>query len=112
MVSIMVMSGVDDGLVLSLDVESNGRMVDGDWLLGIGRREENDVCLRSDTFVSRDHAQLRLSEGHWWLIDNDSKNGTFLEDDEDDQQVTGQVEILPGQLFRIGRTWLRLQLTD
>ena len=52
MVSIMVMSGVDDGLVLSLDVESNGRMVDGDWLLGIGRREENDVCLRSDTFVS------------------------------------------------------------
>jgi len=112
MVSIMVMSGVDDGLVLNLDAESDGRAVDGDWVLSIGRREENDVCLRSDTFVSRDHAQLRLSEGRWWLIDNDSKNGTFLENDEDDSPVIGQVPLQPGQLFRIGRTWLRLQVVD
>jgi pSer/pThr/pTyr-binding forkhead associated (FHA) protein len=112
MVSIMVMSGVDDGMVLNLDVETDGRSVDGDWILSIGRREENDICLRNDTFVSRDHAQLRQSTDRWWLIDNESKNGTFLETDEDDSQVIGRVPLQPGQLFRIGRTWLRLQTTD
>lgn len=112
MVSIMVMSGVDDGLVLSLDSESEGRMEDGVWVLSLGRREENDVCLRNDTFVSRVHGFLRLDGGVWQLVDNDSKNGTFLEDVDEDRQVTGTVPLRSGQLFRLGRTWLRLQADD
>lgn len=109
MISIMVMSGVDDGIVINLAPESDGQRVDDDWILNIGRRDENDITLRNDSFISRDHAQLRLAGGRWTLIDNDSKNGTFLESDDEDQQVHGQVPLHVGQLFRIGRTWLRLQ---
>lgn len=112
MVSIMVMSGVDDGMVLNLEADSDGQSVDGAWVLTIGRREEHDISLRGDSFISRDHAQLRLSDGQWWLFDNDSRNGSFLENGDDDHPVKGRVSVSPGQLFRIGRTWLRIQPTE
>jgi pSer/pThr/pTyr-binding forkhead associated (FHA) protein len=39
------------------------------------------------------------------LEDAQSTNGTFIDDDK----IEGRVEILPGQLFRVGRTWLRVE---
>lgn len=107
-VSITIMSGVDDGQVMDLDAETHGTQTDASWVLSIGRRDESDILLRNDSFVSRDHASLRHTHGCWWLTDNDSKNGTFLETDEDDIPVRGTVALEAGQLFRIGRTWLRL----
>lgn len=112
MVSIMVMSGVDDGMNLNLDPESDGQQVGSAWVLSIGRKEDNDICLRNDTFVSRVHAHLRREGDRWTLIDNDSKNGSFLEEDDDDRQIKGEAPLRPGQLFRLGRTWLRLQEDD
>jgi pSer/pThr/pTyr-binding forkhead associated (FHA) protein len=106
------MSGVDDGLVLNFDSERDGEHKGDTWVIDMGRREDHDVCLHNDTFVSRDHARLIWRQQRWWLEDRESKNGTFLEDEDEDRPVKGVVPIARGQLFRVGRTWLRIQNGD
>ncbi len=112
-VDITIMSGVDDGLVLSFTTANgDGVLNQEEWLITLGRRDDNDVCLRNDTFTSRQHARLYLRQQDWWLEDCDSKNGTFIEEDDDDARVSGMIQLRPGQLFRIGRTWLRIPAGD
>lgn len=109
-VDIMVMSGVDDGLVLSYASGNGDGAGSGDeWVLTLGRRDDNDLCLRNDTFSSRYHAKLHLRGDNWWLEDCNSKNGTFVEEGDEDARVSGMLELGPLQLFRVGRTWLRIQ---
>lgn len=103
------MSGVDDGLMLSYTTANGDGIVSNDeWILTLGRRDDNDVCLRNDTYTSRHHARLYLRNHEWWLEDRESKNGTFIEENDDDARVSGMIELRSGQLFRVGRTWLRL----
>lgn len=106
--AIMIMSGPDDGQTLYLGREfGDGEMgPDGVWSVVLGRREECDVGIPFDTQVSRQHAILRLTpENEIWLEDAGSLNGTFV----GKERVEGPTQILPGQLFRLGRTWLRVQ---
>lgn len=113
-VDIMLMSGVDDGKLLTFSsYNGDGASDAGSWLLKIGRRDGNDLILRNDTFASRDHAVLRYDEeGAWWLTDSNSRNGTFIEEDHDEARVSGTIPLAPGQLFRVGHTWLRIQETS
>lgn len=126
-VELMIMSGVDDGKLLSFQaLNGDGALApapDSDdlvWTLQIGRSESMDVCLRYDTFSSRQHARLIFKNNGWTLEDCQSKNGTFIiaEDvlddtvggdiEVDETQVTTSVPLAVGQLFRVGRTWMRL----
>lgn len=110
-VDIMFMSGVEDGRLVSLSSE-NGDGISGDagWAVRFGRKEDNDIWLRYDSFASRYHARVYFRGQRWWLEDCDSKNGTFLElDDDDEARVSGSIPIELGQLFRVGRTWFRIQ---
>ena len=97
-IAIGVMSGPRDGDVLHMDAAP-------DMVLIIGRREDSDICLSYDNQVSREHASIVYDGQSFWLEDLRSTNGTFL----GDTRITGRVEIRPGQLFRVGRTWLRLE---
>jgi pSer/pThr/pTyr-binding forkhead associated (FHA) protein len=45
--------------------------------ISIGRTTENDIVL-DNRGVSRKHAQIEFAEGNALLIDNDSLNGTFV----------------------------------
>ena len=109
-VEIMVMSGVEDGLVMSYSTTNGDGVLDDDeWVITLGRRDDNDMCLRNDTFASRYHSRLHLRGESWWLEDCNSKNGTFVEEDDEDARVSGTIELSTGQLFRVGRTWLRIQ---
>lgn len=109
-VSIMIMSGVQDGMLLNFSAEnSEGRLEDDRWIITIGRQEDRDICLKNDTFISRQHAQLIFQDDRWWLHDCGSKNGTYLEGTDDDLRITEPATLTPGELFRIGRTWLRIQ---
>jgi pSer/pThr/pTyr-binding forkhead associated (FHA) protein len=109
----MIMSGVEDGLLLTFNTaSSDGQVTLDKWILTIGRREDCDICLRNDTYISREHAALHWRDNRWWLEDCDSKNGTFIESGEEDARVSGTIPIAEGQLFRIGRTWLRIQPTE
>lgn len=113
--TIMLMSGVDDGSTLVLRSESDGKKSASEWKLTLGRKDDNDLCLRNDTFVSRQHALIIWRDDGWWLEDRESTNGSFLENNTDffsDERVQGIVPIEVGQLFRVGRTWLRIQAAE
>lgn len=117
MVTITLMSGPQDGLQLSFDISADG----GERLWLIGRGEDCDIVLSHDTQVSRAHARLycvvdddTMAEGidentvfrrHFRLEDVGSRNGTYV----DDRRLRSEaLDLLPGQLFRVGRTWLRV----
>ena len=106
---IMVMSGVDDGSLLKCSsANGDGQRAGGDWFVTLGRHDSNDICLNNDTFVSRQHAKIYWRDGEWWLEDCNSTNGTYIEMPNEDQSLEGMIPIRVGQLFRIGRTWLRI----
>ena len=110
---LMIMSGVDDGSLIAYRTQhGDGVLSEDTWTITIGRRDENDLCLRNDTFVSRRHAKLHFKGNRWWLEDCDSTNGTFIENPKDffeDSPVKGIIPIEIEQLFRVGRTWMRIQ---
>jgi pSer/pThr/pTyr-binding forkhead associated (FHA) protein len=70
----------------------------------LGRRENCDISLSFDSQVSRLHAELVFQDDQFWLEDLDSRNGTYV----DNERVDSRVGIDPGTIFRVGRTWLRL----
>ncbi len=119
-ISVTFMSGPLDGKSLKFPPPEVGK----ETTLVIGRREGCDIYLPFDHQVSRIHARLiysaprleileNLSDDYpsesllmFWLEDVDSRNGTFIE--KDDAPIVGRVSLRPGTLFRIGRTWLRV----
>ena len=117
-ISVTHMSGPLDGKTLRFDQPEIG----GELVLNIGRREGCDVHLPSDNQVSRVHARLgclstpvtasdSVTEPYilsFWLEDMRSRNGTFVEREKD--PLRGRTSLRPGMLFRIGRTWLRLDV--
>ncbi|NDJ86481.1 MAG: FHA domain-containing protein [Chloroflexi bacterium] len=105
-IRVMVMSGPDDGREISLQVNQrfDGQLESPDGF-SIGRRETCDICIPYDTSVSRLHAHLQLRDGELWLVDEDSRNGTFV----GRTQVKEAMPLAVGELFRVGNTWLRVQ---
>ncbi len=117
-ISITFMSGPLDGHTMRFDQPTTGDSA----VLTIGRRENCDIYLPFDNQVSRLHAKLGInsvavtaSESvaeplvlSFWLEDGESRNGTFIERDK--QPLRGRAALRPGTLFRIGRTWLRLDI--
>lgn len=117
-ISITFMSGPYDGKTIHFDQPDVG----DDLVLSIGRREGCDIHLPFDNQVSRLHARLGCqstavssSESvsnpyllSFWLEDAGSRNGTFIERQK--PSIRGRVPLRPGTLFRIGRTWMRLDV--
>jgi len=115
--SITFMSGPLDGKTLRFNQPNSGQQ----RIIEIGRREGCDIYMPFDNQVSRLHARLicsaQLVSGDdetnpsyltFYLEDGSSRNGTFIEKQE--QPVEGQITLRPGILFRIGRTWMRLDV--
>lgn len=117
-ISITYMSGPLDGKKLSFEQPPTGE----ETVLLIGRREGCDIYLPFDKKVSGLHARLgcvsipvSASDSvtnpyllTFWLEDSGSRNGTFVE--REHEPLEGRVPLRPGTLFRIGRTWLRLDV--
>ncbi|MBX2883661.1 MAG: FHA domain-containing protein [Granulosicoccus sp.] len=46
-------------------------------VISVGRRSSNDVCI-ADLSVSGNHAKITFQDGHAWLEDLNSTNGTYV----------------------------------
>jgi pSer/pThr/pTyr-binding forkhead associated (FHA) protein len=117
-ISITYMSGPLDGKTLVFEQPEPG----DELILNIGRREGCDMHMPFDNQVSRLHARLGCSVEpvtaseavadpfvlSFWLEDLNSRNGTFIEREK--RTIRGRVPLRPGSLFRIGRTWMRLDV--
>jgi pSer/pThr/pTyr-binding forkhead associated (FHA) protein len=117
-ISITFMSGPDDGKTAFFEQPEMG----DELVLSIGRREGCDLFLPYDHQASRLHARLGCvvslvtasdtsQEPYvlgFWLEDAHSRNGTYVE--KDPHPIRRRVSLRPGTLFRVGRTWLRLDV--
>jgi class 3 adenylate cyclase len=68
--------------------------------VAIGRRVENDIALAWDQEVSREHAQLLRGAEGWTLVDEGSRNGSYL----NGQRVSGRRPLRDGDVLRFGDT--------
>ncbi len=99
-ISISVMSGPRDGETLRFVPDPTSE----EFVLEIGRREDCAIPLTYDSQVSRLHAKLIFEHGRFWIEDLESRNGTYIQH----KQIKKRSRIEPSTLFRVGRTWLRL----
>jgi len=118
-VSVTYMSGPLDGKKLNFEQPTLG----DEKIITIGRRDGCDIHMSFDSQVSRIHARLgcvsvaaddddtnddSISALSFWLEDSGSRNGTFIEKHEN--PLESRISLRPGTLFRIGRTWMRLDI--
>ena len=71
----------------------------------IGRANGNTIVL-PDGFASGQHALIVYRNGRWWLEDQDSRNGTLL----NDVTVKETAVLTTGDLVEIGGTEFRVEL--
>jgi pSer/pThr/pTyr-binding forkhead associated (FHA) protein len=72
--------------------------------LSIGRSAEADVRIE-DRYASGVHARIFNRDGHTYLEDMNSTNGTLL----NDVSLNGEAELIDGDLIRIGDTEFRYE---
>mgnify|MGYP006287912821 CR=1 FL=1 len=73
----------------------------------IGRSPNNTIVI-TDTYASSQHALLTWREGHWWVRDQDSRNGTML----NGESVTKPMVVSTGDVITVGETELKLEVED
>jgi pSer/pThr/pTyr-binding forkhead associated (FHA) protein len=54
-----------------------GFRLSGTGSYSIGRRSHNNITLK-DRSVSREHCRLDFDGSHYWVVDRDSHNGTYV----------------------------------
>ncbi|MFT7519446.1 MAG: pSer/pThr/pTyr-binding forkhead associated (FHA) protein/tetratricopeptide (TPR) repeat protein [Kiritimatiellia bacterium] len=74
--------------------------------LSLGRSEYRDLVVL-DPAASRHHCDVVRRDDGYYLIDNDSSNGVFLNDER-----VNDAMIYPGDVIRIGNTELRFVMLD
>ncbi len=117
-ITLTYMSGPFDGKPIKFDAPNVGEQL----VIVIGRRDTCDINLHYDNQVSRAHARVicsarpvtnigtTIGTGYiltFWLEDAGSRNGTFIEKERN--PIRERVSLRPGMLFRVGRTWLRVE---
>ena len=67
----------------------------------LGSDADNDLYIKGDDYVSGHHALLRYEKGSLFLWDQESRNGSFL----NEKRVTGTpVVVRPGDHIRLGES--------
>jgi pSer/pThr/pTyr-binding forkhead associated (FHA) protein len=90
-----------DGETITLVESENGtRFAVKSARVRIGRDPSNQIIIRDDVYVSRHHAFITFEEGHWWIEDLGSRNGTLL----NDAHILQREMLTPGDKLTIGHT--------
>jgi len=77
----------------------------------IGRGYQNDIIL-SDPHICPEHLSLSFSQGTWHVNDNDSVNGTSLENSAGKQKHIHRQVIHDGDVITLGKSQLRVLFND
>jgi Nif-specific regulatory protein len=81
-------------------------LLDAEQTNSLGRGLSCDIVL-VDPLCSRVHAELSEKEDGWWLSDADSRNGTFVDDEQIDT-----ILLKSGCRLRVGSTEFRFHCSD
>lgn len=74
-----------------------------DTMIKIGRHPSNQIALLDDKHVSRHHATVLYDAGEFYIEDNKSANGTFL----NSEKISKRTVLRRGDVLTIGETTLR-----
>ncbi|MCA9114284.1 MAG: FHA domain-containing protein [Planctomycetaceae bacterium] len=89
--TLLVIQGIDQGTRFELGDSSS---------VGVGRGVRNEIRIL-DTEVSRQHARIQHSGGHWSVLDRNSSNGTFV-----NGVPVRNCDLHSGDRIQVGRTVL------
>jgi pSer/pThr/pTyr-binding forkhead associated (FHA) protein len=92
-------------LELITDGGEVGEIYDLDHRRTLIGRAEGQVIFPHDGYVSNRHASVIRRNGRYYLIDDNSRNGTFI-------RIDREVELKPGDTFLIGKQVLRFNKKD
>lgn len=70
--------------------------------IGIGRGADNVIVLEGDS-VSRRHAQIERRSNRWYIVDNGSTNGTYL----NEEQIVREAPLNNSDRLKVGPTILK-----
>lgn len=70
--------------------------------IGIGRGADNVIVLDGDS-VSRRHAQIERRSNRWYVVDNGSTNGTYL----NEEQIVREAPLNNSDRLKVGPTILK-----
>lgn len=73
----------------------------------LGRSASNAIVV-DDDFASGEHARIVLQDGHWWLEDCNSRNGTLL----NAESIRHRAILADGDVIGIGSFHYRLELAQ
>lgn len=79
--------------------------------ISIGRDYQNDIIL-TDPHICPQHLSLSYAENNWHINDNNSVNGTVLENNQCKKQSTHQQVINDGDVIILGKSQLRILFSD
>lgn len=113
------LSGMRDGETIQVVLKDNATLAEANDLSManvvieaiLGRSEDCTVSFPEDPELSRRHARLiwNASNASWRLEDLKSTNGIFLGEFKQAKRINEPVTLAYGDVFRIGRTCLRLE---
>lgn len=90
--SLVRLDGSSSGILYNLDKE----------VISIGRLQDNDIPLIHSK-ISRHHLQILYDNGHHFLKDNHSTNGTYL----NGNKIQSAIQLHKGDIIRIGSARLK-----
>lgn len=82
--------------------EMNGNVIT------VGRIPNNDIPISFDKKASRNHAKVEKRGDEFYIVDLQSKNGTFT----NGKAVHGETKIASGDVLTIGETDMRFEVGD
>jgi pSer/pThr/pTyr-binding forkhead associated (FHA) protein len=82
------------------EVERTFVLANGEGTVG---RSDGDIRLPEDVYLSPVHAQFSLRDGHLWVRDLGSRNGTWVFIDAPHRLTDGDVVLIGSQLLRFRR---------
>jgi pSer/pThr/pTyr-binding forkhead associated (FHA) protein len=68
-------------------------------------RIDGDIKFPHDGYMSGRHARIIQRNGHFYLIDNNSRNGTFI-------KIHQEVELQPGDVLLVGKQLFRFEVDE
>ena len=79
--------------------------------INIGRDYHNDIIL-SDPHVCPSHISIDFIDEQWQITDNQTVNGTFVENPEEKKHEANQHIVRDGDVITLGKSQLRLLFSD
>lgn len=71
-------------------------------VIKVGRESNNDIVISNDSYVGRTHCEFIMDNGNYWVVDLNSKNGTFV----NGVRRSGRTRLNSNDIVRIGNSTL------